>query len=300
MAGDPHWSKVVLAMHMDGANGSTVFTDVKGKTVTKFGTNMQISTTRSKFGGASAKFNGSNDYLALPNTSDFDFPGAFTLDGWVYMSAYGASWTTLLSRYYDPAPAGYRIILNQAPGGAWQLSFVGSDGGVRGVNGGGLSTGGWYHIEVGYDGTTYYTFTNGVLDNTLVAPAPKAVGSSMAPLIGSTNNSAWFLNGYVDDLRITKGVCRHTASFTPDVAPFSEYLSYLSGTVKDDTGAFCARTVRAYDRVTGVLSGSAVSNASTGAYTVTTQTVNPHTVIVLDDDAGTAYNALVFDNVVPV
>ena len=29
---DPYWSNVVLAMHMDGANNSTTFTELKGKT----------------------------------------------------------------------------------------------------------------------------------------------------------------------------------------------------------------------------------------------------------------------------
>lgn len=299
MAGDPHWDSVVLAMHMDGENGSTAFSNLKSGAVGFVGTPI-ISTARSKFGGASALLNTRNSYLTLPNNTDFDFPGPFTIDGWVYMSNYASVWSALISRYYDTTPAGYRIILNQAANGLWQFSFVGSDGTVRGVNGGGLVTGAWYHLEVGFDGITYYTFTNGVLNNTLVAPAPKAVGTLMTPLVGSTNTTAWFLEGNIDDLRITKGVCRHTSSFTPPVVAFSEYASYIAGTVKDAAGAFCARTVRGYRRNTGAFSGSTVSDAITGAFTLNVQAIDAHTVIVLDDDAGTAYNALVFDNVVPV
>lgn len=42
MAGDPYWNNVVLAMHMDGANNSTTFTELTGKTITPYG-NAQIN-----------------------------------------------------------------------------------------------------------------------------------------------------------------------------------------------------------------------------------------------------------------
>lgn len=298
MAGDPHWASVILAMHMDGADASTVFTDIKGKAITRSGT-PTISTAQSKFGGASLALNGSSQYLILPNTTDFDFPGAFTIDGWVRMAAYNASWATLFSRYTDSPTAGYRIILG-ASGAAWQLSFVQSNGSVNGVNGATLSLNTWHHIEVGFDGSTYYAFTNGVLNSTFVALAPKAVGVGRSPYIGTTDGNNWLLNGNVDDFRITKGVCRHTASFTPETSAFAEYASYIAGTVKDDTGALCARTIRAYRRSDGSFSGSTVSNATTGVFSCPVQAIDAHTVIALDDTAGTAYNALVFDNVTPI
>ena len=52
---DQYWRNVVLALPMDGANGSTTFTDISPtpKAVTRYG-NAQISTAQSKFGGASA------------------------------------------------------------------------------------------------------------------------------------------------------------------------------------------------------------------------------------------------------
>lgn len=39
---DVHWNSVVLAMHMDGTNGSTTFADVVGNTITAAG-NAQIT-----------------------------------------------------------------------------------------------------------------------------------------------------------------------------------------------------------------------------------------------------------------
>src|SRR5690606_25450842 len=68
-SGDPYWASVVLLLHMDGADGSTMFIDssANGLTVTANG-NAQIDTAQSKFGGAAALFDGNGDYLALPST----------------------------------------------------------------------------------------------------------------------------------------------------------------------------------------------------------------------------------------
>ncbi len=66
---DPYFSSVVLLMHMDGANGSTTFTDVIGHTVTPNG-KVSITTTTSKFGGSSASFDGTSAYLSIPYSSN--------------------------------------------------------------------------------------------------------------------------------------------------------------------------------------------------------------------------------------
>lgn len=75
-------------------------------------------------------------------------------------------------------------------------------------------------------------------------------------------------------------------------------LAYqISGNIKNDAGANAARVVRAYRRDTGVLVGSTTSDAGTGNFTLTTEYPGEHTVVYLDDDDGTAHNALVLDRV---
>lgn len=71
----------------------------------------------------------------------------------------------------------------------------------------------------------------------------------------------------------------------------------LSGTVKDSANSPAARTVRAYRRSDGALSGSVVSNATTGAFSIDTPDFTAHYVICLDDNLDE--NALIFDNVLP-
>ena len=80
----------VLLMHFDGANNTTTFIDEKGKTVSRFG-NPVISTTQSKFGGASGAFNLStgNDLITIADSNnDFQLGvDDFTIEVWIYPTA---------------------------------------------------------------------------------------------------------------------------------------------------------------------------------------------------------------------
>ena len=81
------------------------------------------------------------------------------------------------------------------------------------------------------------------------------------------------------------------------------YGGEISGTVLGPASAPVVRRVMAIERSTGKFSGSALSNQTTGAYWLGTALAigkTPHIVIELDDAAGEAYNARVFDNVIPL
>jgi hypothetical protein len=87
--GDPYFSSVSLLLHMDGANGSTTFTDSgpNALAVTAVG-NAQISTAQSKFGGASGIFDGTGDYLTVASHASVAFGlGDFSIECWVNFSA---------------------------------------------------------------------------------------------------------------------------------------------------------------------------------------------------------------------
>lgn len=293
MAGDPYWDNVVLAMHMDGVDGSTTFTDVKGKTATSVG--AVVSMTPGIFGGSSGKFNGSSAYIGLNSSSDWNFgTDDFTLEAYIYVVAFAGSDRPIFNlRSGSSKP----IVFNISDDG--KVTIWGSSASAYQIKGSTttpLST--WRHVAVSKSGTTLRAFLHGVLDGTATSTLPLGDASSVVKLGAETVTGQYF-NGYIRDLRVTKGVCKYTENFTPPAATFPEYASYIAGTVKDDTGSLCARAVRAYRRSDGSLSGSTVSNAITGAFTLTTKSIDAHTVVALDDTAGAAYNALVFDNVMP-
>uniref|UniRef100_A0AAU7YUY3 Virion structural protein n=1 Tax=Stenotrophomonas phage vB_SmaS_QH3 TaxID=3229738 RepID=A0AAU7YUY3_9CAUD len=73
----------------------------------------------------------------------------------------------------------------------------------------------------------------------------------------------------------------------------------LSGTVKDASANPLARRVRAHRRSDGRMVASAMSNGTTGAFTLHVWSTDPHYMVCLDADGGTK-NALIKDRVIPV
>lgn len=211
VGGDPYWSSVVALLHMDGADGGTTFTDQKGHTFTAAG-NAQIDTAQSKFGGASGLFDGSGDFISTPSSSDWAYgTGDFTWECWVRLAT----------------AAGNQYIIEHGSNGG-TLSYNGGLTYYNATTGTGsplyttapaLTAGTWHHIAVARQGGTTRLFVDGVLK------ASGADSHNYGPqilYIGTYGGGGFTLNGHDDDLRITKGVARYTANFTPPTAAFPD------------------------------------------------------------------------------
>lgn len=210
---DPNFSNVSLLLHMDGS-GAT-FTDSSGtpKTITAYG-NATQSAAQSKWGGKSAYFDGTGDYLSVGASTAFGFgTGDFTIEYWHYPVQNSGNETHIDTRDSD---SGNWLVLGKSSGGAVRC-YDGSS--VR--TGGSMDLNAWNHIAwvrsagantLYLNGTSVITFSNS-----------GDAGSSRGLTIGSNVlTSAENTNGYIDDLRITKGVARYTANFTPPAAAFPD------------------------------------------------------------------------------
>lgn len=298
MASDPYWNSVVLAMHMDDVG----LTDLKGHTITLVGTAAR-SAAQSKFGGYSALFNAATpnqgNRLSVTGTlTDFSFSGDFTVEFYMYPTAFGASWGSFvvdtrntsggngtgLCIYYGYAPNGNKLSVYDGTTSI-ETTFV-------------PPLNAWSHVAVVRASGVISVYANGDLVNTPVSNSTTISCSQF--LIGCSANAASTtgIAGYIDDLRVTKGVARYTANFAVPTEAFPNRPMQLSGTVKDSSGNFAARTVRAYKRSTGALSDSDTSSASDGAFTLDAADGTAHYVICFDDDLNE--NALIFDNLIPV
>lgn len=204
---DPFWANVSALLHMDGSNGGTTFTDQTGKTWTRNGT-PTISTAQAKF-GQSAVFSGSSQWIDGPSSADFTFgTGDFTIECWAYFTATGAN-RGLFS-------FGSNLTLYLSSSGANLYWFDGSTN-LLTATGPALNT--WHHIAIARQGTTLRMFINGVL----VASATYSTNLTSTNMrVGSATTGATNMQGYIDEVRITKGVARYTANFTPPSAPFPD------------------------------------------------------------------------------
>ena len=296
MAKDANFSQVSLLLHCDGANGSTAVVDSSlNAHVTTAGGNTAISTTKSKFGGASL-FTGSTtgSMLTVPASAAFDFgTGDMTIEMFLASTTVG-DYTTVISRDYT---ANGWVILS----GATQLGGLAvwtQSTGMLMANNTTLSTdGNWHHLAWTRQGNTHRLF----LDGAQVATATSAVslGASGKPLIIGDDavQGPRRTNGHIDELRITKGLARYTANFTPPSEPFPVGVTVL-GVVRDASGNPAARLVRALREDTGAFVGSATSNAMSGAYSIPAFLDTAHTVIAYPA-GGESLPALVLRGVIP-
>ena len=217
---DPQFGSVSLLLHGNGTNGSTTITDnsPSPKTVTAVG-NAQISTAQSKFGGASIAFDGTGDYLTLPSGTAFQFgTGDFTVEMWVYFSNGAEVFYLIDARNSSQASTGLLWALFS---GGFGNSLVWYTGAAQLIGPILTTQNTWTHIAAARQGTSLRFFVNGALSNTVTDSTNYSVIPTLS-YIASRYSATEALNGYIDDLRITKGVARYTANFTPPAAPFPD------------------------------------------------------------------------------
>ena len=216
-------NNTVLMLHLDNNVTDSEFTP---KTVTN--NSVIFSNSVYKFGGYSGYFGGSGDYLSVPVSNDWYFNNAFTIDGWINYSALpsAASFGALVSQS-EALGTGDRYWVFGNYNGT-NLSFVmrNQSYGSQGVSASWIpSLNTWYHIAVVYDGySTMYLFINGIIVAQGTYNLTSTYNQAASLLVGAFqqyNTTPQAFNGYVDELRISKGTARWTSNFTPPTAPYS-------------------------------------------------------------------------------
>jgi hypothetical protein len=224
-AGDPYlYTNTVLLLKGDGTNGSTTILDsskVAGspKTVTAAG-NAQISTVQSKFGGSSISFaGGTGSRLTAPNTTDLALLSAdFTVEMWAYFAT--ADNEFFYWNCNDNAFGGLRLIQFSSTSIQVLASTNGSAHTTNVSANNALSVNSWQHIAVSKQGSALKIFVDGI--EVLATTITGALNNGGRNNIGGRSFPASqnTMTGYIDDLRITKGISRYNATFTPPTASF--------------------------------------------------------------------------------
>lgn len=207
---DPFWNNVSLLLNFDGSNGSTTFTDISPnpKIFTVNG-NASISTVQSKFGGSSFYFDGTGDYITTPANTDFTFGTSnFTVEGWIYITSFNSQYVNIFTTSGGLSNFNFSV-RSDARLEYWNGSSAIQLGKIQDV-----PTNQWVHIAFVRSNFVIFGYVNGILvgctsDNTNLSNNAIV---SIAATATYTNSAI----GYLDDLRITKGIARYTTtSFSP-------------------------------------------------------------------------------------
>ena len=209
---DSYASNVSLYLQMNGANGSTTFTDSSPNalTVTANG-NAQISTTQSKYNGSAGYFDGTGDYLSIAATSAIDLgSGDFTIEFWVRP----APKTNAVDAVFG---YGNYSCMFYHDGTNWTLEMSSNGSSNQLVISCAVTLNDWQHIAIVRNGSGVVVYKNGVSSATGTFTGTLAT-SSRTLRIGDNGNSQ-NINGYIDNFKITKGVARYTSAFTSPPIP---------------------------------------------------------------------------------
>ena len=225
LSADPYIDNLVLGMHMSGANGSTTFTDVCGKTVTVYG-NTQVAVT-ANFPAGAAAFDGAGDYIAVADHPDLDFgSGDFaicldieTTQTLIYATAIGRPWGVA------PYTGGWYLIINMSAT-AGSLAVCWADYATAGPFMVGPTSahrdGSRHRVAWTREGNVHRLF----FDDVQVATTTTALafGNSSLPLVIGLDPTfaGRDYNGKVAELTMFKGTSRGGASFVPPAIPFVE------------------------------------------------------------------------------
>jgi hypothetical protein len=209
---DSYASNVSLYLQMNGANGSTTFTDSSPNAlaVTAVG-NAQISTTQSKYNGTSAYFDGTGDYLSIAANSAIDLgSGDFTIEFWVRPAAKTNAVDAVFG-YGNYACMFYHNGTN------WTLEMSSTGSSNQLVITCAVTLNTWQHIAIVRNGSSIVVYKDGVSSAT--GTFTGTVTTNARTLRIGDNGNSQNINGYIDELTITKGVARYTSAFTSPPIP---------------------------------------------------------------------------------
>jgi hypothetical protein len=226
---DPYGDYVSLLMHMDGANDSTTFVDssLYNRNITVNGP-AKLSSSQSRFEGTSAAFDADTSYLRVVSGPDFAFPSDFTIECWVYFTNSSRGYQGIIGAHNGSDQSGWVLYLEQNNNLTFQTS-AGSSWGGSISSGETVTPNAWHHIAVSRSGSSLRIF----VDGTLKATATNSVNVASASYIDigdytCLNQSGYnfTMSGYIDELRITKGIARYTSSPSDSFpsAPFPAIL----------------------------------------------------------------------------
>ncbi|MFC1596308.1 LamG domain-containing protein, partial [Candidatus Margulisiibacteriota bacterium] len=207
-------SDTKLLLHFDDGDKSA-----SQHTATIYGDpQVNPASSTGNFSGA-MYFDGSGDYLSVADSTDWDFGSDdFTVDFWVNFSSLSSYQVLLSVNGTDYGPnIGYSNSGNTLI--AWILGGNNSFSWTA-------ATDTWYHVCLVRYGTNLKAFVNGEQIGSTISNSSDITGGSSgieAAAYSGGNN----LTGYLDEVRVSKGVARWTSDFTPPDSPYSEINTKL-------------------------------------------------------------------------
>jgi len=207
----------------NGINNSTNIIDSSSNafTITRNG-DVKISTTTAPTGMVSSVyFDGTGDYLSVANNAALQAgTGNFTLEAWIYRSAAGSA-HTIYAKGGSSTGMNFQVTSANVLRFTYATSNIDSTGTIPATN--------WTHVAVVREGTgTNQTklYINGVNDGQ--GTVSTDFNQTEESRVGTNRDAGENFNGYMSNVRFTKGTALYTATFVPPPLPLLSNFNYIS------------------------------------------------------------------------
>jgi hypothetical protein len=180
--------------------------------------NAQVSTSVKKYGTGSLAFDGTGDWLTMPSSPNLILgSGDFTIEAWLYPGSQPSAFNSIVGANSANGP----IFNLRGSGTSTSISLnpFGS-GDIFNVNYT-FTQDTWVHVAVTRAGTSVRLFINGTQTGSTVTDSTNFTVAITSVAMADSGSQVY--RGNIDDLRITKGVARYTANFTPPTAALLTY-----------------------------------------------------------------------------
>ncbi len=210
---------VKLLIQSDEVGNDTSFDDLSSSdhTITRSGALHEDITSFNAprgIGTTSIAFDGSNDYLSIPDSDDWNF-GSGDMTYEFRMRPTSVSGIHVIMGQYQSSSENMALYMNNG-GLVWEDKTGGSHSGrqVATDSTSIMSTGNWYHVAVVKNGSNAKIYIDGIEEGSASFSAGTDFSGTFQ--IGAQNDGdAYAYSGQLENIRISKGKARYLDDFEP-------------------------------------------------------------------------------------
>lgn len=221
MAGDSSYNSVVLLLHNDDA----AFPDTSSYAHVGTAPSVTFDAAVKQFGAGSAKFSFGASARIFPDAPEFDLStGDWTIEASARFDSgfLGAAESPIIHKQ-DSGHTPFKLSLNTT-GNLIALCTDDSGAPLANIDGGVIAFDTFVPISLVRHGSTFTLRVSGITVGTATSAAALNVNSQPVQVGGRTASSAPF-HGWVDEVRVTKGVARYLTDYTPASGAFDDFYT---------------------------------------------------------------------------
>jgi len=214
---DTRYTALSVKATATGSNQTFDDASTSNHTITANGDTTASTFSPHRHGGYSAYFDGSGDYLTIPDHADFNMGSEnFTAECWIYPTA-SPSQPIIMGQW----SGSYSWALEMSNNSSRYLRFLTNAGSiVDNVSSTAVPLNQWSHVALVRNGTSFVAYLNGtsVVSSTVTGAL---ANSTDALSIGANASGSYAIQGYISNVRVVKGTAVYTSNFTSPTAPLT-------------------------------------------------------------------------------